>query len=302
MMMVKVSSEISGDFHRSLITAHLCLDLSTPRWPMVIAIRQGSIWGSELFRAKKLLADYRQQKVFFAEQGAFLLPKTGPYNDWCGGFIGPCCFDPYPFFTSSSSGTLQSVYDVYDRRKFRSQTSDNMERWKSRWEESGRRSQEVRRSGKRKSEKQEDAGTRKARKVTIHGVFRMIWGSGGSKSSLAKAAGAEPAGQMRDEKLPAVVARSTFPSQMYKAHQRRITLGSWDVEKVHVVVARSTSASQNVQSTPFSDNFFKLRCRKSARRCGAKHVCKSKCTKHTILGPLVDVQMSKKWTLTNLTS
>jgi len=36
---------------------------------------------------------------------------------------------------------------------------------------------------------------------------------GGSKSRLAKAAGAEPAGQMRDEKLHAVVARSTFPSQ-----------------------------------------------------------------------------------------
>ena len=43
--------------------------------------------------------------------------------------------------------------------------------------------------------------------------FPMIWGSGGSKSNLAKAAGAEPAGQMRDKKLHAVVARSTFPSQ-----------------------------------------------------------------------------------------
>ena len=37
----------------------------------------------------------------------------------------------------------------------------------------------------------------------------LIWGSGGSKSRLAKAAGAEPAGQMRDEKVHAVVARST---------------------------------------------------------------------------------------------
>ena len=44
-------------------------------------------------------------------------------------------------------------------------------------------------------------------------VFPMICGSGGSKSRLAKAAGAEPAGQMRDEKLHAVVARSAFPSQ-----------------------------------------------------------------------------------------
>ena len=31
--------------------------------------------------------------------------------------------------------------------------------------------------------------------------------------TFAKAAGAEPAGQMRDEKVRAVVARSTFPSQ-----------------------------------------------------------------------------------------
>ena len=71
----------------------------------------------------------------------------------------------------------------------------------------------------------------------------MIWGSGGSKSRLAKAAGAEPAGQMRDEKLHAVVARSTF------AHQVRTTFGSSHVEKVHAVVARSTFPSQNVQSS-----------------------------------------------------
>ena len=132
----------------------------------------------------------------------------------------------------------------------------------------------------------------------------MICGSGGSKSRLAKAAGAEAAGQMRDEKLNAVVARSTFPSQ-------------------------------NVQNKPGSDQFWKLRCRKrmkkctpfwreahfqvkmfkahharttfvscdvekvwkSARRCGAKHISKSKCTKHTRLAPLLEVEMSKKCTL-----
>ena len=48
------------------------------------------------------------------------------------------------------------------------------------------------------SQKREDAGARKGREVAIHCVFPMIWGSGGSKSNLAKAAGAEPAGQMRD--------------------------------------------------------------------------------------------------------
>ena len=93
----------------------------------------------------------------------------------------------------------------------------------------------------------------------------MICGSGGSKSRLAKAAGAEPAGQMRHEKVHAVVARSTFPSQ-------------------------------NGQNPRGSDHFWKLRCRKSARRCGAKHISKSKCTKHFSSGPLLEVAMSKKCT------
>jgi len=84
---------------------------------------------------------------------------------------------------------------------------------KQRWEESGRRRAEERRSEKSKSEKKEEAAVRKGRKVAKHCVFPMVCGSGGSKSRLAKAAGAEPCGQMRDEKLHAVVARSTFPSQ-----------------------------------------------------------------------------------------
>ena len=79
----------------------------------------------------------------------------------------------------------------------------------------------------------------------LHCVFPMICGSGGSKSNLAKAAGAEPAGQMRDEKVHAVVARSTFPSQ-------------------------------KCQKLAVSDHFWKSRCRKSARSCGAKHISKSK--------------------------
>ena len=91
----------------------------------------------------------------------------------------------------------------------------------------------------------------------------MIYGSGGSKSRLAKAAGAEPAGQMRDEKLHAVVARSTFPSQ-------------------------------NVQNTPGADHFWQLRCRKSACHCGAKHISKSKCTKHSIVGPLLKIKRCRK--------
>ena len=61
-------------------------------------------------------------------------------------------------------------------------------------------------------------------------------------------------------------------------------------------MARSTFPSQNVQNTSASDHFWKLRCRKSARRCGAKHISKSKCTKHLSFGPLLEVEMSKKCT------
>ena len=74
------------------------------------------------------------------------------------------------------------------------------------------------------SEKKEVAGARKGGKVAKHGVFPMICGSGGSKRGLAKAAGAEPSGQMRDE-----------------------------------IVARSTCRSQNVQSTTCSRHFWTLK-------------------------------------------
>ena len=70
-----------------------------------------------------------------------------------------------------------------------------------------------------------------------------------------------------------------FQVKMYKTHHSRTTFGSWDVEKVHAVVARSTFPSQNVQNTRGSDHFWKLRCRKSTRRCGAKHISKSKVLK-----------------------
>ena len=100
----------------------------------------------------------------------------------------------------------------------------------------------------------------------------MICGSGWSKSNLAKAAGAEPSGQMRNEKLHAVVARSTFPSQH---------------------VQNTPGSDQNVKKTQGSDHFWKLRCGKSARRCGAGHMSKSKCTKHTRFGHFLDVQNAR---------
>ena len=273
-----------------------------------------------------------------------------------------------------------------------------MDRWKSRGGKSQRREEKKRedqrreRARRKKIQAREKVGARKGRKVAKHCVSPMICGSGGSKSRIAKAAGAEPCGHMTNEKLHVVVARSTFPSQnvqntpcsdhfwklrcrksarccgvrhiskskctkhamfgpllevemskkckplasrcdakhiskskcanhtrfgallevamskkcmqlwceahfqvkMCKAHHARTTFGSWDVEKVQAVVMRSTFWSQNVQSTPGPDHFWKLRCRKSACSCGAKHISKSKCAKHTMLGPKLRCRKSAR--------
>ena len=118
------------------------------------------------------------------------------------------------------------------------------------------------------TQKTGDAGPRKGRKVAKHRV--LFCGSGGSKSRLARAAGVEPAGQMRDEKL-ARMREAHFEVKLVKAHQARTTFGSGDVEKAHAVVARSTIPSQNGTR---SDHSWMSRCQPSACRCGAKHIWK----------------------------
>ena len=104
---------------------------------------------------------------------------------------------------------------------------------------------------------------------------------------------AEPAGHMRDEKLHAIVARSTFSKSICtkqtrfgpllevamskkctplwrEAHvqvksvknpQFQTTFGSCDVEKVHAVVARSTFPSQKWKTLRGSGHFLSFRCR-----------------------------------------
>jgi len=133
----------------------------------------------------------------------------------------------------------------------------------SRAEAERRERLEERRSEKRKNQKKEDADARKGRKVANFCVFPTICGSGGSKNRLAKAAGAEPAGQMRDEKLHTVMARSIFPSQ-------------------------------NVQNSSAPDHFWKLRCRKMHAVVARSTFLNQNEIKHPSVGRLLEVKMSKK--------
>ena len=98
---------------------------------------------------------------------------------------------------------------------------------KQRLEESEKRREEKKRDDQRRERvrRKKMQVREKVEKSRFTVFFPMICGSGGSKSRLATAAGAEPSGQMRDEKL-------------------------------HAVLARSTLRSQNAQNTPFSEHLF----------------------------------------------
>ena len=83
-----------------------------------------------------------------------------------------------------------------------------------------------------------------------------------------------------------------FQVKMYKADHSWTTSGSWDVQKVRAAVARSTFLSQSVKNwrSWVLEHFWKLRCSESARRCGAKHISKSKMSNTDRFGPFFDVQ------------
>ena len=125
----------------------------------------------------------------------------------------------------------------------------------------------------------------------------MICGSGGSKSRLAKAAGAEASWPDQRWKIARRCgAKHISKSKVLKTGGLGPLLEVEMSKKCTPLWREATFPSQNVQSTPGPDHFSKLRCQKSARRCGAKHISKSKCTKHTRSGPLFEVAMSKKCT------
>ena len=174
-----------------------------------------------------------------------------------------------------------------------------MDRWKSRGGKSQRR-EKVRR---------ERVGTKKIKvREKVEKSRNIVFCS---KSRLAKEAGAEPSGQMGNEKLHAAPAH--FEAKMRKTPQVRNTFGSWHVQKVYAVVAPNTFRTLNVQKTAALEHFWKLRCSKSARpcgakqiskskwcskiarRCGEKQISKSKCANH-FSGTLLEVELFKKCT------
>ena len=79
------------------------------------------------------------------------------------------------------------------------------------------------------------------------------------------------------KKVHAVVARSTFASGKGENHLTFGPLLEVEMPKKCMQLWREAHIEVNMyKNTPGSDHFWQLRCRKSARRCGAKHTCKWK--------------------------
>ena len=223
----------------------------------------------------------------------FSFPKrTGPsvlrWNPWSPwGATRAGCPNVWDGFTKQTYGIMW-VYNgfiwVY-RRKFRSETSDNMDSWKA----------EVRRVRRDKIRRKKMQMREKVGKSRNTVFFQWFVAPVGRKVGSLKRRVRSQLARWEMKNCTPLWREAHFQVKSVKNWRSRTTFGSWDVEKVHAVVARSTFPSQNVQNTPFSDHFWKLRCRKSARRCGAKHILKSKCTKHSV-GRLLEVEMSKKCT------
>ena len=122
----------------------------------------------------------------------------------------------------------------------------------------------------------------------------MIRVSGQSKSRPVKAAGAEVRAQERNQKLHAAVAKRTFRSLNV---QNTSCLDHFWKFRCPKIARNAHSQLKMLKKLTVSEHFLKFRCGKIARRCGETYIWTSKCTKHLMLGPLLEVLMSKNCTL-----
>ena len=176
---------------------------------------------------------------------------------------------------------------------FRSQTSDDMDRWKSRGGKSQRREEKKKEYQKRESLRRKKIQVREKVGKSWNTVFFQWFGAPeGRKVGSLKRRVRSPLGRWEMKNGMPLWREAHVEVKSVINWRSQPVFGSWDDEKMQAVVARSRFPSQNVQSTSCSDHFWKLRCRKSARRCGAKHISKSKVPKTDGYRALLEVQMS----------
>ena len=118
---------------------------------------------------------------------------------------------------------------LYSRRKFRSETSDNMDSWKA----------EVRRVRRKKMQMREKVG-----KSRFTVFFQWFVALEGRKVGSLKRRVRSQLARWEMKNCTPLWREAHFQVKTYKTHQLRTTFVRCDVEKVHAVVARSTFRSQ----------------------------------------------------------
>ena len=125
----------------------------------------------------------------------------------------------------------------------------------------------------------------------------MIRGFRCSKSSLAKAAGAEAAVQQTGEKWHGRCGAKHICKSKCTKHHNRGAIFEVPMFKNCTPLWRKAHLEVKMQKKlTVSEHFLKFRCPKIARRCGAKHIYKPKCSKHLSAGPILEVAIRQNCT------
>ena len=161
---------------------------------------------------------------------------------------------------------------------------------KQRWEESERREEERERV-RRKKQMREKVG--KSRNTVF---FQWFVAPEGRKVGSLKRRVRSHLARWEMKNCTPFLRKAHFEVKMYKTHHVRTTLEVEMSKKCTPLWREAHFEVKMYKTHHVRTPFGKLRCGKSARSCGAKQISKSKCTKHTMFGPLWEVEMWKKCT------
>ena len=148
-----------------------------------------------------------------------------------------------PPFAIAKLMNIAPVTMVYDRRKFRSETSDNMDSWKSRGGKSQRGEEKKWEDQRRKKRQVRE----KVGKLRFTAFFQWFVAPHGQKVCSLKRRVRSQLARWEMKNCTPLWREAHFQVKSVKDWRSRTTFGSWDVEKVRAAVARSTFGSQKCQ-------------------------------------------------------
>ena len=153
-----------------------------------------------------------------------------------------CCYMLLLFFLVC---TLWSILIEGSQNKFRSQTSDNMDGWKAEVEQKNRREEQKREDQRRERVRRKKMQVReKVGKSRNTVFFQWFVAPEGRKVGSLKRRVQSQLARWEMKNCTPLWREAHFQVKTHKAPQLRTAFGSWDVETMLAVVARSTFRNQ----------------------------------------------------------